>query len=234
MEELSRQLASLDLSRLEDDELLLLAKVDLSQVGDAQLARVVTESCCRPAARTLLLRHLPQMNRLIARKVHQAHLATVEVEDAQQNAAQAALEAIRRCALPGGNGSRRCQFKSFLYRVVLDRFHDTLRRDFRMRKRQDRSTNAGTRFEGDNRLLSRRDSGATDPARIVEESEVWACFDRALRDLDEEDRRFCAGLLTRRCLKEVAATLGISYATAKRWRARLLAKLRARLGSLSG
>jgi RNA polymerase sigma factor (sigma-70 family) len=232
MEDIPLQPASLDLSQLEDDELLRFAKIDLSQVGDAQLARILTNSCIRPAVSTLLLRHRPWVNRLLAREVHRAHLATVEVEDAQQDAFEWGLEAIQRCAVPTRDETSRCQFKSFLYRVVLGRFHNAIKHGFREEKHRDRSVKATSLLEGADSFLPGQDPARTDPARIVEDSEIWACLERAVRDLEEPNQRFCAALLTRGHLKEVALALGISYATAKRRQRSLLTRLRARLGHL--
>src|SRR5438034_1803623 len=98
--------------------------LDLSQIGDEELVVMAKECGYQPATQELLVRFHDWTNRLIAQQAKHTRLTATDVEDAQQNAVFALLEAVTRydaLEMVKPNG---CGFRPFLRLVLTARFRD--------------------------------------------------------------------------------------------------------------
>ena len=155
--------------------------------------------------------------------------------DAQQDAVLWILEAIREYNTGQRAMPRGCRFRTFLYRVLLSRFIDLLRRK---RRRQARLRLGGDAF-GSLRSppAPQRDgspagpgSWGGEPQRGMERDELMARLQQELDRLGGRARALWDLLMRGMRLREIAATLDLSYDAVKRQRRKLIAHLRACLG----
>jgi hypothetical protein len=96
--------------------------LELSKIGDEELVVLAQECGFRPATNELLRRHHSHMSRLIAYQAKQTPLAVHDLEDAQQNAVFALVEAIAgyntlEMVKPSG-----CRFRTYGRLVTMRRF----------------------------------------------------------------------------------------------------------------
>ena len=206
--------------------------LDLSRIGDEELVVLAKECDYQPAAHALIARHHPWVNLLIACNAGPTGLGAADLEDAEQEAVFWMLEGIARyntleLARPKGR-----RFRIFLYTVVGCRFIDLVRRI----RRRERHFACRVRFslEGHfviGRISSRKYGrpGQDNPASALEREENQMRLQRALDRLDEEARSLWECLASGMRLRDIARQQGISYSQAKRRRRKLLVKLAAQL-----
>jgi RNA polymerase sigma factor (sigma-70 family) len=207
--------------------------LDLSRIGDEELVVLAQECGYLAAAHALIARHLSWVNGLIARKARHTRLGAADVEDARQEAVFWILEGIAgyhtlELARPKG-----CRFRTFLYRLVGYRFLDFARRIWRRRSHLDRQA----RFVGPEAKLgtiritrrNRARLNQDNPASALIGQENRRRLDSALDRLGEQARRLWDCLASGMSLRDIAREQGLSYPQAKRQRRQLLANLVAQL-----
>jgi RNA polymerase sigma factor (sigma-70 family) len=207
--------------------------LDLSRMGDEELVVLAQECGFLAAAHALLARHHSWVNGLIARKGRQTRLGAADVEDARQEAVFWMLQGIARydtleLARPQG-----CRFRTFLFTLVGRRFIDFARQVWRRQRRVDRQARlAGPEGQrgtlgmtGRNRARLNQDNPAA--ALVCQESRQR--LQSALNHLGEAACRLWDALASGMSLRDIAREQGLSYAQAKRRRRRLLANLVAQL-----
>jgi RNA polymerase sigma factor (sigma-70 family) len=207
----------LDMTRLEDEELAVMA-----QVCDY-----------RPARDELISRCLRLARRLIAHHACCSRLQEADSQDAQQTAVLWILEAIERYRTdepvdPGG-----CHFRTFVYRVLASRLVDffryrRLRNHFPLAEAACPSRDPDRPSDEEGPALH---GPSPDPLASAEEAEEQARLRQELGRLGDAERRLWDLLAAGTPLRRVAASLGISYDAAKRRRRKLLARLRSALTS---
>lgn len=209
-----QSLVHLDLSDTGDDMLVRLGKLDLSQVHQEQLSILLDRFCRVRARQTLTLRYFPRLTRFVDRRARAVGLRWHDREDAQQNAILSVYETIERydhdrCA-HGPDGS----FRRLLYRIVRHRFHDAYKHLCREERHYDRSVN-----------VSEVCVANGDPACLAELHEEQVLLQGVLGQLEEPEHRFVDQLADGVSLRVIAHEAAVSYATAKRMRDRLRARL---------
>jgi hypothetical protein len=109
--------------------------LDMTRLEDEQLVVLAGECGHRPARDELIRRSLPLAGRLIRRHASHSGLQEADHQDARQDAVLWIVEAIRRYRAEEHVKPRGCRFRSFLHRVVRARFIDLLRHRSRLRSR---------------------------------------------------------------------------------------------------
>jgi RNA polymerase sigma factor (sigma-70 family) len=198
--------------------------LDLSRMEDEALVVLAQECAFRPASDVLILRHYQPMSKLIARKAKHRGLAA-DVQDAQQNGVFGILEAINGYNTLEAVKPRGCSFRSYVYMVVLARFQDFVKHVRRVERRY-RSLERAE--EGPANWLARCfASRRSDPADVVARQEETARLHRALARLDEPLRRLWQELSSGKKLPQIAREQSLSYDQVRRQRQRLLTHLAA-------
>jgi RNA polymerase sigma factor (sigma-70 family) len=211
--------------------------LDLSKIGDEELVVLAQECGFRPAADELVLRYHPRMSRLIAHLARQTTLTAADVQDAQQNAFFALVEAIAhyntlQMFKPAG-----WRFHTFARLVTKRRFWNYSKRIGRVQLRYpcagqlDGITAAEPRADGcqlhaSSRLGRRR----SDPAVVAARQDTLWCLSQAVERLEPKLRTLWHDLAAGKRLRHIAREQGISYDAVKRQRWKLLARLRTELG----
>jgi RNA polymerase sigma factor (sigma-70 family) len=209
--------------------------LDLAVLEDEQLVVLAQESGYVPARDELICRCNRLKDCLIRRYAAHSGLQQADCMDAQQDAVLWILEAIREYHTEQPFKQRGCRFRSFLYRVLLSRFIDLLRRRGR---RQARLRLGGYTFV---RLSSPpapqhhgspagAESCGGDPRSEIEQGELMARLHQELDRLGGLARRLWDLLVSGKRLREIAAALDMSYDAAKRQRRKLITHLKACLG----
>jgi RNA polymerase sigma factor (sigma-70 family) len=208
----------LEMSRLSDEELVLLAR----------------ECGFLPARQELLLRYYDPMRRWVAARAREAGLGTADVEDAQGEGVLSALEAVAKYDTWQLARKQGRSFRSFLYAVLLARFRDFLRKHWRTRHRYGRSLTGpdGLEAAAEQRTGRRRAGRALlvaheDPAHLSECREQMTCLRRALGMLDHRSRALWDRLAAGASLHNIALDWSVPYDRVRRWRTRMLRVLRA-------
>jgi RNA polymerase sigma factor (sigma-70 family) len=199
--------------------------LDLAGLEDEQLVVLAQECGYVPARDELIARCHGLKDRLIHRWASRSGLQEADRMDAQQNGVLWILEAIRAYRPRG------CRFRTFLYRVLLSRFIDSLRR---RRRREARLQLGACAFAG---LPSPPAPPHGSPAGAngcggapqlgMEQDELMARLRQELDRLGGLARELWRLLVRGVRLREIAAALGLSYDAAKRQRRKLIAHLRA-------
>src|SRR5262249_47771971 len=117
--------------------------LDMAGLEDEQLVVLVQECGYVPARDELISRCIGLKDRFIHRQAARSRLQEADRLDAQQDAVLWILEAIREYNTGQQVVPRGCRFRTFLYRVLLSRFIDLLRRK---RRRQARLRLGGYMF----------------------------------------------------------------------------------------
>jgi RNA polymerase sigma factor (sigma-70 family) len=193
--------------------------LDLAALEDEQLVVLVQECGYVPARDELISRCTVLKDRFIHWRAARSGLQEADRMDAQQDGVLWILEAIREYDTGQQLLRKGCRFRTYLYRVLLSRFIDVLRRK---RRRQARLLLGGYAS------CSLRSPPA--PQRGTERDELMARLHRELERLGGRAPDLWDLLLMGMRLRAIAATLELSYDAAKRLRRKLIAHLRARLG----
>ena len=119
--------------------------LDLAGLEDEQLVVLAQECGYAPARDELIARCHGLKDRLIHRCASRSGLQEADRMDAQQDGVLWILEAIREYHTVQQVRPRGCRFRTFLYRVLLSRFSDLLRRQ---RRRQARLQLGACAFAG--------------------------------------------------------------------------------------
>jgi RNA polymerase sigma factor (sigma-70 family) len=228
-----------DLSALPDETLVLLAKLNLSPVADEQLRLLLDRYARVPALATLIPRHDAGLRRLVRRPARAMHLRESDVNDEEQATVFAIYEAVARFdpgrCRAGGAGS----FRRFVRRIAHDRFRNHARRQQREERHYDRSVNLLALAGGPPargacvpRAVDAQCGQGNDPATAVERQELLQVVQGVLAQFTDRERFLLEQLASGSRLTQVAAELGVSYATAKRDKDRLLLRLQCELKRL--
>ena len=199
-----RQAYDLNLTLMEDGPLVVLSK----------------ECGYRPAQTELLMRYRAWTNNLVTYLARRTKLNEHDVEDASQDAVFAVLIAIARyrtCELGKPAG---CSFRSFLRRVVTDRFKDFLKQHWRRKNRFGRSLPYSI-AEGDLPLNSRQHG----PTHVCQWREMNDRLGTYMDRLNVQTRRFLEELLSGTSLRCAGQKVGLSYDQAKRARRKIRSEL---------
>jgi RNA polymerase sigma factor (sigma-70 family) len=201
----------LDLAVMEDEALIVLAK-------ECEFA---------PARDEMIVRYGSQTDRLIGWLSHSHGMTRSDAEDARQSAVFWAVEAINKydtnqIGKPGG-----CSFRSFIYRVLIARFKDFAKHLRRVEGHYDRSARSAD-AEG---FGAECKFDPHDPATIAEARESIRRLHATLTSLDSESGRMWQLLSEGNNLRQIAASMGMSYDTAKRRRRKLIEQLKLRLSA---
>jgi RNA polymerase sigma factor (sigma-70 family) len=210
--------------------------LDLAGLEDEQLVVLAQECGYVPARDELIARCNGLKDRLIHRRAARNGWQEADRMDAQQDAVLWTLEAIREYHTEQQFRQRACRFRSFLYRVLRSRFIDLLRRRARREARLRLggyafgwpSSPPAPRHDGSPAGPASRGGG---PQRGMERDELMARLQEELDRLGGAARGLWDLLARGVGLREVAAALGLSYDAAKRRRRKLIAHLRACLGT---
>jgi RNA polymerase sigma factor (sigma-70 family) len=194
-------------------------------MDDEALVVLAKECDNGPARTTLLLRYQDWTARLITSLARRRGLSDHDRDDAVQDARFFGLSrAIERYDTRQLGRAGGCRFRSFLRRVLSDRFKDFLKHLRRVKARHTPLWSAeagGEAPAGHGRSV--------DPALEADRQEQRERVRRLVSDLGDRDRQVVEGVCAGCSLRELAPRLGLSYDTAKRLRRKLLAELAARL-----
>ena len=219
--------------------------LDLTKLRDEELAVLAAECGFQPAEEELLLRYCDWSNSLIGRFSRLRKVAMPDVEDALQDAVLGILKAIAHYDTLQIGKPNGCSFRTFLRRVLTDRFKDFLKHLWRVKSHFGQPVPArpgqSVRPAGEP-VASSRDreratgewdwpdwDGNSDPAAAAEGNEFKARLREALDHLDEVERSLSEGLMAGKRLRVIAVELAISYDAAKRRWKKLRTKLAVRL-----
>jgi RNA polymerase sigma factor (sigma-70 family) len=207
--------------------------LDLSRIGDEELVVLAQECGYQPAGHALIARFHPWVNGLIARKVRHTRLGAADMDDARQEAVFWMLEGITRYNTLELAQARGCRFRSFLYRLVASRFIDFARRIWRRERHLDRRAHfSGPEVEFDPVRLCRRNHTQLyqdNPASALLGQENRMRLQSAIDRLGDQARRLWDCLASGMSLRDIAREQGLSYPQVKRQRRQLLAALLAQL-----
>jgi RNA polymerase sigma factor (sigma-70 family) len=209
--------------------------LDMAVLEDEQLVVLAQECGYVPARDELICRCNRLKDRLIGRHAAHRGLQQADQMDAQQDAVLWIMEAIQQYRTDEQVKPRGCRFRTFLYRVLLSRFADSLRS---RRRRQARLRLGGSTFFWPGQPLTPHshgspagpEGGGGDPQRGMEQDELMTRLRQELDRLGGLVRRLWDLLVSGMRLREIAAALDMSYAAAKRHRRKLITHLKACLG----
>jgi RNA polymerase sigma factor (sigma-70 family) len=209
--------------------------LDLTQLEDEQLVVLAQECDYQPARDELIARCLRLVRQLVSHWASCKGLQEADSRDAEQDAVLWILEAIRRyrtveSVKPGG-----CHFRTFVHRVLTSRLVDFVRH-LRLRNHFPLSQDGVAFLSQDPHRQQDEEVPAPagpdpNPVTRAEADEAQARLDLELERLGADDRELWDLLAAGTPLRQVAATLGISYDMSKRRRRNLLARLK---GALTG
>jgi RNA polymerase sigma factor (sigma-70 family) len=199
--------------------------LDLAVMEDEALIVLAEECEYGPARDELIVRYDAQIDRLIGWMARSYRLTQADLEDARQNAVFWVVEAITKYDTEQIGKVRGCSFRSFVHRVLMSRFKDFTKHLRRVECRYDRSSECAVEE------FSETDANAEpeDPAEIVAEQESINRLQQTLSDLDSESGRLWQLLADGTSLRQIAATLDVSYDAIKRRRRKLIEQLKIRL-----
>jgi RNA polymerase sigma factor (sigma-70 family) len=192
--------------------------LNLSPVRSEELVVLAKECDYQPAQEELLQRHDSGARRLIASLAAPVSLSPADLEDAQQQAEFALMEAIASYDTAHIGKQDGCSFNTHLHQVVTRRFQDFLKSRRRYERGLDRSKSAETASESGHSKTSPRahDSARDDPARRAQRREANERLREVLDRLDPDQRQLWDRLAEGMKLRDIAEELGISYDKAKR------------------
>jgi RNA polymerase sigma factor (sigma-70 family) len=207
----------------------------LAQIDDEALVVLAKECESEGARRALLLRYQDWVAREVTSLARRRGVAGHDLDDAIQEARFFGLsKAIDRYDTVQLTLPRGCRFRSFLRRVITDRFKDFLKHLRRVKARHTllRVVDAGGE-PGHGESACRRPWGGADhegdPAGTAAREELRERVRGHVSRLSDGDRLLVQGVSAGNSLRALAPRLGLSYDTAKRrWR-KLLGELAARL-----
>jgi RNA polymerase sigma factor (sigma-70 family) len=211
--------------------------LDLAKLADEELAVLAQECSFRPAANELVLRHHPRLSRLIAHQARQTTLTAADVQDAQQNAFFALLEAIAHYNTFEMVKLAGCSFRTYARLVTTRRFCNFVKHIRRQQKRYP----CAARLDGnaaaepgqdvwDPPAPPRAGPRRSDPASAAVRQATLGRLLQALERLEPKLRELGHALAAGEKLRQIAVKWGISYDVVKRQRRKLLAQLRTELG----
>jgi RNA polymerase sigma factor (sigma-70 family) len=200
--------------------------LDLSQMEDEELVVLAREWGYRPARDELIHRCLGLATRIVGQHASRWRLQEADRQDAQQDAVLWIVEAINQYRTseyitPGG-----CHFRSFLYRVLAARFIDFLRHRDYLRRRF--PPTAVVFLLGRHTVDGRRHRGSQEGevSARVEEGELRSRLAQELDQVGAVDRLLWDLLAAGTPLKRAALALNLSYDAVKRRRQKLIVHLR--------
>jgi RNA polymerase sigma factor (sigma-70 family) len=199
--------------------------LDLAVMEDEALIVLAEECEYGPARDELIVRYDAQIDRLIGWMARSYRLTQGDLEDARQNAVFWVVEAITKYDTEQIGKVRGCSFRSFVHRVLMSRFKDFTKHLRRVECRYDRSSECAVEE------FSETDVNAEpeDPALIVAEKESINRLHQTLSGLDSESGRLWQLLADGTSLRQIAATLDVSYDSIKRRRRKLIEQLKTQL-----
>lgn len=210
---------------MQDTEKQIGFDLDLAVMEDEALIVLAEECEYGPARDELIVRYDAQIDRLIGWMARSYRLTQADLEDARQNAVFWVVEAITKYDTEQIGKVRGCSFRSFVHRVLMSRFKDFTKHLRRVECRYDRSSECAVEE------FSEIDVNAEpeDPALIVAEKESINLLQQTLSALDSESGRLWQLLADGTSLRQIAATLDVSYDAIKRRRRKLIDQLKNQL-----
>jgi RNA polymerase sigma factor (sigma-70 family) len=210
--------------------------LDLSKLGDEELIVLAQECQFLPARQELLTRYYDWMKRQIVGHARRVGLGRDDMEDAQAEGVASLFEAIAKYDTLQLGRKTACSFRGFVRMVLQARFRDFLKKLWRVRRRQRPSSGGAALEEAVHGPLTQTDSSppwreAGDPVQVVEWREQLERLQAALGQLDERSQLLWKRLAAGASLQELAAELEVSYDRVRRWRQQMLADLGTRLQS---
>ena len=199
--------------------------LDLAVMEDEALIVLAEECEYGPARDELIVRYDAQIDRLISWMARSYRLTTSDLEDARQNAIFWVVEAITKYDTEQIGKVGGCSFRSFVHRVLMSRFKDFTKHLRRVECRYNRSSECAVEE------FSQEDAKdePQDPARVVAEKESITRLQQTLSTLDSESGRLWQLLAEGTSLRQIAASLGLSYDSIKRRRRKLIDHLKTQL-----
>jgi RNA polymerase sigma factor (sigma-70 family) len=193
------------------------------------------------AVNALLLPHLGWAYRTVAKLARRVGLPAGLVADAQQEVWMALTRAVIHYTPQPSEAPCRCALRTFLYKVVTDRFRNFVRQYRRDARNYERAVRVEDALEGRapqthsaHALPVQLPSEGSDPVLAAERREQEALMAWACRHLEVSERCLLESLDAAVPLKRIAQQMGISRRTMIRRQCKLLAKLRARLRARVG
>lgn len=201
--------------------------LDLTQIEDPELVVLASECGYQPAQDALVLRYYSWISRRICWLARHRGLTATETEDAVQDAVFGILKAVGRYDTLKAERHGGCQFRTFLNRVLTDRFKDFVKQLRRSNRRCHVGTSAAKGFRP-NRAESLEIYGiqhlpdqrrTNDPAAVIEHQELVARLREVIERLHDADRLLLEAHTARVSWQVIASKLGLSCAAANhRWR----------------
>jgi RNA polymerase sigma factor (sigma-70 family) len=203
--------------------------LDLAVMEDEALVVLAEECEYGPARDELIVRYDSQIDRLIGWMARSYRLTAADLEDARQNAVFWVVEAITKYDTEQIGKVRGCSFRSFVHRVLMSRFKDFTKHLRRVECHYDRSILCVVEE------ISQADDNdePEDPALIAEEKESINRLHQTLSSLDNESGRLWHLLAEGTSLRQIAASLEVSYDSVKRRRRKLIEQLKNQLNEAS-
>jgi RNA polymerase sigma factor (sigma-70 family) len=199
--------------------------LDLAVMEDEALIVLAEECEYGPARDELIVRYDAQIDRLIGWMARSYRLTQADLEDARQNAVFWVVEAITKYDTEQIGKVRGCSFRSFVHRVLMSRFKDFTKHLRRVECHYDRSSECAVEE------ISEEDANdePEDPALIVAEKESINRLQQTLSSLDSDSGRLWQLLAEGTSLRQIAATMDVSYDAIKRRRRKLIEQLKTQL-----
>lgn len=199
--------------------------LDLAVMEDEALIVLAEECEYGPARDELIVRYDAQIDRLISWMARSYRLTTSDLEDARQNAIFWVVEAITKYDTEQIGKVGGCSFRSFVHRVLMSRFKDFTKHLRRVECRYDRSSECAVEE------FSHEDANdePQDPALVAAEKESINRLQQTLSTLDSESGRLWQLLAEGGSLRQIAASLDVSYDSIKRRRRKLIEHLKTQL-----
>ena len=209
----------------------------LQEFDDETLVVILQECGYQPAKDELLARYHPWTRRLVIHLARCTGLTIHDVEDASQDAVFGLLKAITYYNTDELGKPSGCLFRSFLWRVVVNRFKDFLKLHRRIQSRFGGSLQSVDRFASaaQNELhWTVKWNGIPNPQQqepdlIVRFYDMCICLATYINGKTPATRSFLEELMCGTGLRAAGQKVGFSYDKAKRTRRRLRTELAAHL-----
>jgi RNA polymerase sigma factor (sigma-70 family) len=208
----------------------------LESLPDDELLALIHEHGPRhPATHVLLLRHHRWACRGLAREARRRGLAADLVADVQQEAALAALLAMRAYDAGKLGDGQRCAYRTFLWTVLWARCTDFVRKLRRREAHIDRSADVKEVHDGGGDGVSPfNPRWGGDPARLAEERESVQRLKAALGQMAPASRSLLEEIAAGKSMVQLAVQLALPYHEVKRRRRAALRGLAALLRDWRG
>jgi RNA polymerase sigma factor (sigma-70 family) len=208
---------------------------DYAAVSDAELIDCArTDHDCQ-AVQELIDRYYSWLCAVIGRRAQLAGLRREDIEDAQQDAVFALLEAVGDYDLGQSARTGGCTFRTFLGRRAVNRFHDALWRlrwlQARRRGEEDLVMALERPYRPESHVTGAvwLELESNDPAVVAQQRELAALVQQVFAGLSPEQRSDWEALATGTSGEDLGQQLGVTRRTVHRRHEALAAMLHARM-----